>query len=229
MGTPPEPLDGRTYGRRAFLAVVAAGISALWWGDTAWRGVTHVLNGVFSAVGAPVEDGWRIYSVASPLPTFDPATYRLRVDGMVERPLELTYAQLRALPRVHQVSDFHCVTGWSVNDVHWTGVRFHELLDRAGLKAGAKALTFGSLEEPYIDSLTIDEAFLPDSMLAYAMSGEPLSRSHGAPVRVVVPQMYGYKGVKWVNRITVVSDPVDGYWEQRGYDRDAWVGRSNGL
>jgi DMSO/TMAO reductase YedYZ molybdopterin-dependent catalytic subunit len=65
-------------------------------------------------------------------------------------------------------------------------------------------------------------------MLAYRMNAAPLERAHGAPARVVMPQMYGYKGVKWVNRITVGSDPVDGYWEQRGYDRDAWVGRSNG-
>ena len=66
-------------------------------------------------------------------------------------------------------------------------------------------------------------------LLAYEMDGKPLPREHGAPVRVVIPAMYGYKNTKWVARITVAREPVDGFWEERGYDRDAWVGRSNGY
>jgi DMSO/TMAO reductase YedYZ molybdopterin-dependent catalytic subunit len=90
-------------------------------------------------------------------------------------------------------------------------------------------LTFISAEEPYADTLTLRQAELHDAMLAYEMDGKPLSRSHGAPVRVVIPEMYGYKNVKWVERI-VVGDRVEpGYWEQRGYDLDAWVGKSNGF
>jgi len=61
------------------------------------------------------------------------------------------------------------------------------------------------------------------------MDGEPLTRPHGAPTRLVIPQMYGYKNVKWVERIVVLDREVDGYWEERGYDRNAWVGRSNGY
>ena len=64
-------------------------------------------------------------------------------------------------------------------------------------------------------------------LLAWGMDGRPLSRPHGAPLRLVMPRMYGYKSVKWVERIVVTREPVVGYWEQRGYDRDAWVGRSN--
>jgi DMSO/TMAO reductase YedYZ molybdopterin-dependent catalytic subunit len=60
------------------------------------------------------------------------------------------------------------------------------------------------------------------------MDGKPLTADHGAPLRLVVPQMYGYKGVKWVNEIRALNAPIDGFWEQRGYDRDAWVGHSNG-
>jgi DMSO/TMAO reductase YedYZ molybdopterin-dependent catalytic subunit len=66
-------------------------------------------------------------------------------------------------------------------------------------------------------------------LLAYELDGKPLSRDHGAPVRVVIPDMYGYKGVKWVERIDLVPEPEPGYWEVRGYDSDAWVGRSNGY
>lgn len=80
-----------------------------------------------------------------------------------------------------------------------------------------------------MDSLTLEQAHLKDVLLAYEMDGKPLSRPHGAPVRVVIPDMYGYKNVKWVERIIVSKRPLDGYWEVRGYDRNAWVGRSNGL
>ena len=88
-------------------------------------------------------------------------------------------------------------------------------------------LTFVSAEHPYVDTLTLAQAELPDVMLAYEMDGKPLRREHGAPVRVVIPEMYGYKNVKWVERIVVGDHAEPGYWEQRGYDVDAWVGRSN--
>ena len=66
-------------------------------------------------------------------------------------------------------------------------------------------------------------------MLAWEMDGGPLSQPHGGPARVVMPRMYGYKSVKWVTHIEVRTDVVPGYWEQNGYDADAWVGRSNGV
>ncbi len=69
----------------------------------------------------------------------------------------------------------------------------------------------------------MDQVHLADAMLAYEMDGAPLTRPHGAPARVVIPEMYGYKGVKWLNKITVLDQPFDGYWENRGYDRNAWI------
>jgi DMSO/TMAO reductase YedYZ molybdopterin-dependent catalytic subunit len=117
-----------------------------------------------------------------------------------------------------------------VPGVHWRGVRFDTLLAAAGVLPGAKALTFSSAEEAYVDTLTLAQLrAAPDAMLALEMDGAPLTRPHGAPARLVMPQMDGYKGVKWVRRITVTDVVADGYWEQRGYDRDAYVGRSNGL
>jgi len=86
-----------------------------------------------------------------------------------------------------------------------------------------------SAEVPYVDTLTLPQAMASDAMLAYRMDGSPLTRAHGAPARLVMPRMYGYKGVKWVQRIVVTDRVLDGYWEQRGYDRDAWIGHSNGL
>ena len=170
--------------------------------------------------------GWRIFTIRG-VPKIDPALYRLRVDGLVERPLSLSLEDLRALPRAEQVSDFHCVTGWSVKNVHWAGVRFEDLLAEAGPRPEARWLRFISREVPYVDTLSFEQALLPDVMLALDMDGKPLTRPHGFPARVVMPRMYGYKSVKWVTSIEVRRDFVPGYWETHGYDSDAWIGKSN--
>ena len=214
----------RKYGRGLFLVTVAGGLSSLAWGKSLWG---HVASAVPSIPLAP--SGWRIYTVAATMPTFDPASWKLEVGGIVEQPLTLSYGELRALPRTTEVRDFHCVTGWSVPNVRWTGVRLRDLFDRVRPKLGARGVRFESAEIPYVDYLTYDQASLSDVLLAYEMDGKPLAREHGAPVRLVMPEMYGYKSVKWVSRVDLVDDAYDGYWEQLGYDRDAWVGRSNGL
>jgi len=225
--------DQRSYGRRTFLTVVAGGVTSLWWGKPVWDRLSPALRPAAdvlpSSVRNIVPSGWRIYTVAATMPSFDRGSWRLRIDGLVGHPLTLTYEQLLALPRVDQVSDFHCVTGWSVKNVRWAGVRFAELLRAARPLPTAQTLTFVSAERPYVDSLTMKQAELKDVLLAYEMDGKSLLREHGAPVRVVIPDMYGYKNVKWVERIIVSGQPLDGYWEQRGYDRKAWVGRSNGF
>ena len=214
------------YGRATFLAVTAAGLSSLAWGDPLWRRLSSLGTLLPPSI---VPSGWRIYTVAATMPRFDAATWRLEVGGLVDRPLSLTYEQLRALPRAEQVSDFHCVTGWSVSHVHWGGVRFSDLLAAAKPRHEGHALQFTSAEQPYVDSLTLAQALLPDVMLAHELDGRLLSRPHGAPARVVMPEMYGYKGVKWLTRMELVAREPTGYWEGLGYDQDAWVGRSNGY
>jgi len=225
----PEMRDEQRLGRAAFLGVTAVGLSSLWWGRSAWDAGSGLIPSGVGAVLPQPTSGWRIYTVAPTMPRIDPAAYRLRVDGLVRRPVSLTLADLRALPVAEQVSDFHCVTGWSVEDVRWTGVRLRDVLAGASPLPSAGALSFVSAERRYVDSLTLDQALLPDVMLAWAMDGRPLARPHGAPLRLVVPSMYGYKSVKWVTRIVVTREPVVGYWEERGYDTDAWIGRSNGA
>ncbi len=224
----PNRGDERPYGRRTFLGVVAGGLTSLVWGPAAWNVARDVLLPISGALPPPIRDlvrsGWRIYSVTS-IPHVDRSTWRLTVDGLVEQPLKLTYDDVRSLPRAEQVSDFHCVTGWSVTRVRWAGVRFRDLLAAARPRPTATALGFFSADGAYSDSLTLAQAQLGDAMLAFEMDGVPLTRPHGAPARVVIPEMYGYKGVKWVERITVLDQPFDGYWENRGYDRDAWIHR----
>jgi DMSO/TMAO reductase YedYZ molybdopterin-dependent catalytic subunit len=195
------------------------------------------VSGVLSPLTASVSQlfanvfpvgGWRIYTISGSMPVFDERTWRLEIGGLVGRPRALTYGELAALPRSDEVRDFHCVTGWTVRNVRWSGVRLSHLLDLVEPHATAKAVRFTSLEEPYDDSLTLEQARLHDVLLALEMDGEALTRPHGAPVRVVIPEMYGYKGVKWLAKIELLDHQPTGYWEGLGYDQDAWVGRSNG-
>lgn len=209
---------------------MAGGLTSLFWAGPAARALAPVTSGFSQLLGnlLPV-GGWRIYTISGSMPIFDERSWRLEITGLVRNPVQLTYAQLRALPRANQVSNFHCVTGWSVNNVRWGGVRFKDLLALAEPLPAAKAIRFVSLEQPYDDSLTLDQVSLGNVMLAYEMDGQPLSRPHGAPARVVIPEMYGYKGVKWLTRMELVDHQPTGYWEGLGYDQNAWVGRSNGY
>jgi len=218
------------YGRAAFLTLLGGGLSSLWWAGKVSGFVSPITSSVSQLLGNlfPV-GGWRIYTISGSMPIFDPASWRLEIGGLVERPHAFTYDELLALPRAHQVTDFHCVTGWTVRDVHWGGVRFSHLLDAVRPLPQAKAIRFDSLEFAYNDSLTLEQLRRHDVMLALAMDGKPLTRPHGSPARVVIPEMYGYKGVKWLAKMTLVAHEPTGYWEQLGYDQDAWVGHSNGY
>jgi DMSO/TMAO reductase YedYZ molybdopterin-dependent catalytic subunit len=225
-----ESEDARRYGRAGFLGVVGLGLTSLVWGSRA-SGVFSPVTSAFSQLIGnllPV-GGWRIYTISGSMPVFDPRSWRLEIGGLVRKPLSLDYDALLRLPRAEQVTTFHCVTGWTVHDVHWAGVRFKHLLDLVQPLPEAHAIEFVSLEIPYTDSLTLEQALLPDVMLGYELDGTPLSRPHGAPARVVIPEMYGYKGVKWLTRMNLVAKQPTGYWEGLGYDQDAWVGRSNGY
>jgi hypothetical protein len=228
---PEPPPRGKPLGRRAFVGIVGVGALSLLWGNRFLDAVsktTEILpQGVRSVV--PFGQGWRIYAVNPPFPKFNPATWSLRIEGMVDTPITLSYADLLKLPAAEQVNDFHCVTGWSVSQVPWKGVRIHDLLAAAGPSDEATGLEFWSMEQDYVDTLTKEQALAADVMVAYEMDGKPITREHGAPTRVVIPQMYGYKGVKWLNRIVVTNKLEPGYWEQRGYDIDAYIGKSNGY
>ena len=154
--------------------------------------------------------------------------YRLRVHGLVDRELTFTYDELRAMTPTNLTKDFQCVTGWRVPDVAWKGVALRDLLDRAGVRASATAVRFTSFDGVYTESLTLDQARRGDVIVAYQLENKPVSRVHGGPVRLYVAPMYGYKSCKWLDGIELTKEVEPGYWEQEGYDVDAWVGRSNG-
>lgn len=218
--------EGTPVGRRVVLGMLGLGTAGVLFGSK----VTDGVNKLFAPLDAalPAAGGFRIYTVTGSLPKRTEEDYRLRIGGLVERPLELTAADLRALPPTSLTKDFQCVTGWRVPDVPWVGVQLSTLLDAAGVKAPGQALLFRSFDGVYTESLTLDQGRRPDVLVAYEMQGRPVSRQHGGPVRLYVAPMYGYKSCKWLSAVEVTERVEPGYWERRGYDIDAWVGRSNG-
>ena len=176
----------------------------------------------------PLGEHFRFYNVAGDFKKRTPADYKLTVNGLVDKPFTLSYAELRAMPPTKLVKDFQCVTGWRVPGVHWTGVRLSHLLDQAGVQDKGTALLFTSFDGVYTESLTLEQARRSDVIVAYDLDEKPLSDDHGGPVRLYVAPMYGYKSCKWLSGIEVVDRVIPGYWEDQGYDVDGWVGASNG-
>lgn len=174
-------------------------------------------------VGGGARGRFRYYNVARHPFRFDPEKWRLTVSGLVERPFELTWPEVVALPRDVWVRDFHCVSGWSVYNVTWEGIPLAHLLDRAGVLPGATHVKFSAYDGVYTDALTLEQARLDDVFVALLKDGRPLTHEEGGPVRLVVGRMFAYKSVKWLQAIEVIDKPHLGFWERLGYDENAWI------
>lgn len=225
---------GKPIGRRVVLGMLGLGAAGIVLGRAAQDRISTVLAPITAADPTgltgliPAAGGFRIYSVVGFSPSKSTAEWRLKVTGLVDRPLDIGWDDLTARIPTNITRDFQCVTGWRVPDVMWRGVRIAELLDEAGVKPGAVALRLTSFDGVYTESLTLEQARRDDVLVAYKMKGGDIPDHHGGPVRLFVAPMYGYKSLKWLDGIEVVDRVIPGYWEERGYDVDAWVGRSNG-
>jgi DMSO/TMAO reductase YedYZ molybdopterin-dependent catalytic subunit len=159
-------------------------------------------------------------------PTVDAASWRLEVGGKVERPFTITYDELRALPPVEDYRTLMCISnevgGNLIGNAHWRGVRLRDLLERAVPSPGAYKVIFTCADD-YTDSIRYDKAIEPDTLLVYEMNGAPLIPKHGYPARLLVPDIYGMKNVKWVQKIEVSTQDYRGFWQQRGWDDEAVV------
>lgn len=219
---PPEGGRRVAVGRRVFLGMVGLGAAGVVLGSPVQSELVRTLGSGLAAE-LPGGDQFEIYSVTGGFPLVSPDRYRLEVAGMVERTLSLSLADLEAMPAVHLVRDFQCVTGWRVPGVHWDGVRLGDILAAAGVEPGAAALAFHSYDGVDTESLTLEQARLPDVIVAYRMLGGPITREHGGPVRLYVAPMFGYKSLKWLSAIRVVRVAEPGYWEQNGYPVNGWL------
>lgn len=154
------------------------------------------------------------------MPEFDKKTWDFRVEGMVENPVKLTYDEFLALERTAQVSDFHCVLGWSKIDLKWEGVRFSDVARLVEPKSNAHFATIEA-DGGYTTSLPLKDLMEPDVLFAYNLDNKPLEPAHGGPLRLVVPRKYAYKSAKWVRRVVFTEEQQQGFWEERGYSNSA--------
>jgi DMSO/TMAO reductase YedYZ molybdopterin-dependent catalytic subunit len=152
--------------------------------------------------------------------------WQLKVDGAVEHPVTLTWADFMALPQTEDTSDFHCVTTWSKLNMNWKGVRFMDLAAFVSpLETATHILCYGY--DDYTTNIALEEALKPDVLLAHTVEGQPLPQQHGGPVRMITPQLYAWKGSKWINRIEFLTHNQLGFWEQRGYSNTAYPWRND--
>jgi DMSO/TMAO reductase YedYZ molybdopterin-dependent catalytic subunit len=158
--------------------------------------------------------------------------WKLKIDGLVKNPFELSLNEIRELPARTQITRHDCVEGWSAIG-QWKGVQLSNLLERAGLMDNTRYLVFhcadnltGSGDDSgvYYESIDLTDAFHPQTIMAYEMNGQALPIPHGAPIRLRVERQLGYKMAKYVMRIEAVETfaPLragkGGFWEDRGYE-----------
>lgn len=149
--------------------------------------------------------------------------FNLKIHGEVNKPMELNYHELIHLPKVQQICDVHCVTGWSVFDSQWIGVRLSTLLKKVNPKRSARYVIFEAAHG-YTSIIPMKEALKPNVLIAYKFHEKSLPYRHGGPVRSVVPDRYFWKSAKWLTGIRLSRRRHTGYWEQRGYNHaDPWA------
>ncbi len=214
--------SGLRYSRRWFLVLAGSFVAGV-------LGVFEVFRrlagsgGTGGGASSAIKDMFGPFPVRSieDVPDRTLGEWTIQVDGLVEKPLKVDAATWGSLERLDETVDFHCVEGWTVDDVKWAGVAPAVLLERAGVKPEAKYAVFHAYGGDYLSSVPLALVTAPTTVLADALNGEPLPDKHGGPVRLVVPDQLGYKSVKWVTRIELTDAVRAGYWEKRGYPEDA--------
>jgi DMSO/TMAO reductase YedYZ molybdopterin-dependent catalytic subunit len=167
-----------------------------------------------------IED-FRENSIKGPQ-TVDIKTYKLTVNGLVEKPASYTYDEVLANKKYTKVVTLYCVEGWDVK-ILWEGILLKDLFEKSIVQNSANTVIFHSVDG-YTTSLPLKTIMDKNMMIAYKMNGVVLPAERGFPFQVVAEDKLGYKWAKWIDRIELSNDvKYKGYWEQRGYDNDANV------
>ena len=153
-------------------------------------------------------------------PDIPTSGWALTLDGMIEQPRTLNWADFNALPQVEDISDFHCVTTWSKYDCRWGGVAFTTLYELAKPKPEAQYVYFTSYDG-YSTNVPLEKCLDDDVLVATSFDGAPVPKEHGGPARVIIPKLYAWKGAKFVKTITFLDRDKLGFWEVRGYSNSA--------
>jgi DMSO/TMAO reductase YedYZ molybdopterin-dependent catalytic subunit len=154
------------------------------------------------------------------IPKFDRESWDLRVFGLVEDPITMSYDQLLELTATRIVADIHCVTGWSKLDTIWEGVLFRDLMKMVEVKPNAMFVMV-HCEQGFTTNVPLGVLMDDDVLLAYRYNDLPLPPEHGHPLRLVVPKKYFWKSAKWVRGLEMMAQDRLGFWEVRGYHNDA--------
>ena len=176
----------------------------------------------------PITSNEDFYVISKNLidPSVDGATWRLRVGGLVDRELSLSLDEIREMEAVDQVQTLECISnevgGDLISTARWRGVRLRDVIAMAGPAGSAIELKLEA-DDGYTESIPAELAADDRVLLAYEMNGEPLPQRHGFPLRLLLPGRYGMKGPKWLTRIELIDQPYEGYWEQRGWTKEAIV------
>jgi DMSO/TMAO reductase YedYZ molybdopterin-dependent catalytic subunit len=226
---PEDSALSRGLARREFIKKAAAGTVLVALGGGLYRlasdDLTRQARAQKRTDGRPrLPPGQRVIKSLKPMggSPGDPRSknFRLKVHGLVDKPLELDYAALLALPQTEQYADVHCVTGWSCLGQKFTGVSVALLAEKAGVKKAARHVIFEAAHG-YTSNVPLREALAPNVMVTHRMNDRPFARKHGAPVRGLVPDLYFWKSAKWLTGIRFVRRDAPGYWEVRGYHNHA--------
>ncbi len=167
---------------------------------------------------------WPVLDASGP-PTIDRATWKLEIDGLVNQKVSFTWQEFLALPRVKVFADFHCVTRWSRLGNIWGGVSTRTLLDLAGgAKPEAKFVVAHGYDHGWTTNLPLSQFLAEDALVAIQHDSRDLTLEHGAPARLLVPQLYAWKSAKWLGAIELVEHDKAGFWERNGYhmNGDPW-------
>jgi DMSO/TMAO reductase YedYZ molybdopterin-dependent catalytic subunit len=152
--------------------------------------------------------------------------WQLKIDGAVEHPVTMTWTDFMVLPQTEDTSDFHCVTTWSKLNMNWKGVRLMDLAALVSpLETATHILCYGY--DDYTTNIALEEALKPDVLLVHTVEGKPLPKEHGGPVRMITPQLYAWKGSKWIKRIEFLTHNKLGFWEEQGYSNTAYPWRND--
>ncbi len=159
-------------------------------------------------------------------PTVDAVDWSLEVGGLVDNPLTFSYSDVLARSSSDMASTLECISnrvgGSYISNTIWTGFPLHELLDEAGVQDSVIDIKLEAADG-YTESIPLSEAMQDDTMLVYLMDGEPLTDKHGFPLRLIVPNIFGMKNVKWITRIEAVAEDYQGYWQDRDWSDVATV------
>ncbi len=146
--------------------------------------------------------------------------WRLQIDGLVEKPVELDWKRFNELSQAQDISDLHCVTTWSKFDCRWEGVPFTEIYDLVKPLPEAAYVLFTAYDD-YTVNVPLATLLDEDVLIATKFEGGPLPREHGGPARVIIPKLYGWKGAKFVRHLHFMKEDKLGFWEVRGYSNTA--------